>query len=84
MPTIFSSRRGLLRWFQTLGLRGDKGDTGAGVVPGGTTGQVMVKASNTDYDTAWSSDLATALSDIATMQTQITDLTNRVSVLEGL
>lgn len=30
-----------------------KGSTGPGVPTGGTTGQVLNKASNTDYDTAW-------------------------------
>jgi hypothetical protein len=35
------------------GPRGDKGDAGVGVAAGGTTGQVLTKASNTDYDTTW-------------------------------
>ena len=47
------------------GVKGDTGDTGpqgeqgiqgipgGGVNAGGTTGQVIAKASNTDYDTAW-------------------------------
>lgn len=34
-------------------LKGDKGDTGEGVVSGGTTGQILAKKSNTDYDTEW-------------------------------
>lgn len=47
---------------QTLNLvlpKGDKGDTGAtgatgaGVKTGGTTNQLLAKASNTDYDTQW-------------------------------
>lgn len=33
------------------GPKGDKGDPGAGIIPGGTTGQALVKKSNTDYDT---------------------------------
>lgn len=38
------------------GLKGEKGDTGPagpGVVAGGTTGQVLGKASDNDYDVAW-------------------------------
>ena len=41
------------------GIQGVKGDTGAtgapgaGVIPGGTTGQILAKASATDYDTEW-------------------------------
>lgn len=35
------------------GEKGDKGDTGIGIPTGGTTGQVLAKASNTDYDTEW-------------------------------
>ena len=37
------------------GRTGAKGDTGAGVPTGGLTGQVLAKASATDYDYAWSS-----------------------------
>ena len=35
------------------GATGATGDTGPGVVVGGTTGQVLAKASNDDYDTEW-------------------------------
>lgn len=34
-----------------------------GVPAGGTTGQVLIKASTTDYDTEWSSDIQTQLDD---------------------
>lgn len=35
------------------GEKGDKGDTGYGIPSGGTTGQALKKASNTDYDYHW-------------------------------
>ena len=35
------------------GQKGDTGDAGQGVPTGGTTGQVLVKRSETDYDTEW-------------------------------
>ncbi len=35
------------------GDQGDQGDPGVGVADGGTTGQVLAKASDTDQDTAW-------------------------------
>lgn len=35
------------------GDKGDKGDTGEGVVAGGSKGQVLTKASDTDFDTEW-------------------------------
>lgn len=35
------------------GEKGDKGDPGSGIIPGGTTGQVLAKKSNTNYDTEW-------------------------------
>lgn len=35
------------------GPKGDKGDPGVGIIPGGITGQALVKKSNTDYDTEW-------------------------------
>nr|DAM45674.1 MAG TPA: hypothetical protein [Bacteriophage sp.] len=33
------------------GINGTNGKDGIGVIPGGTTGQALVKKSNTDYDT---------------------------------
>lgn len=38
------------------GLQGPKGDTGVGVAAGGTTGQFLIKKSNTDYDTEWAAE----------------------------
>lgn len=44
----------------STGAKGDKGDTGAtgaaglGLPQGGTTGQILYKVSETDYDTYWS------------------------------
>lgn len=35
------------------GAKGDQGDPGPGVASGGTTGQYLVKSSNTNYDTGW-------------------------------
>lgn len=35
------------------GEQGEQGDPGVGVPVGGTTGQVLAKASNADYDTLW-------------------------------
>jgi hypothetical protein len=36
------------------GPAGAKGDAGLGLPSGGTTGQILVKNSSTDYDTSWS------------------------------
>jgi hypothetical protein len=41
------------------GPTGATGPTGPGVAAGGTTGQALVKNSNTDYDTEWT-DIAGA------------------------
>lgn len=38
------------------GDAGPQGDPGEGVPTGGTTGQVLVKASNDDYDTEWATN----------------------------
>lgn len=38
----------------TAGAAGATGATGPGVATGGTTGQVLTKASNANYDTTWS------------------------------
>jgi hypothetical protein len=41
----------------STGLTGVTGATGSGVPAGGSAGQFLVKASNSDYDTAWTSSL---------------------------
>ena len=45
--------RGLIGATGARGLPGARGDIGIGVLAGGTTGQVLSKQSNTDYDTTW-------------------------------
>lgn len=42
-------------WYDVgpMGTQGPKGDIGWGVSEGGTVGQVLVKNSDTDYDTSW-------------------------------
>jgi len=35
------------------GAKGEKGNDGAGVPAGGSAGQILVKLSDADYDTAW-------------------------------
>ena len=42
-------------WYDvgSMGTQGPKGDIGWGVSEGGTVGQVLVKNSDTDYDTSW-------------------------------
>lgn len=40
-------------------LKGDKGEKGEGIPTGGTTGQVLSKKSNTNYDYEWTNNEAT-------------------------
>ena len=42
-------------WYDvgSMGTQGQKGDIGLGVPEGGTVGQVLVKNSDTNYDTSW-------------------------------
>lgn len=40
---------------RTVGKRGIQGEPGEGIPVGGTPGQLLVKSSDTDYDTEWSS-----------------------------
>jgi hypothetical protein len=42
----------------TTGTTGSTGATGAGVASGGTSGQILIKNSATDYDTSWVNNLA--------------------------
>lgn len=48
------------------GPTGATGPAGPGVADGGTTGQVLVKASGTDYDTAWAAVTSALLTGLAT------------------
>ena len=50
-------------------LRGPKGDPGVGIPPGGAAGQVLMKVSDTDYDTDWQTP---------------TDLKKQIEALDGL
>jgi hypothetical protein len=47
------------------GAQGEKGDTGEGVAAGGTTGQVLIKSSNTNYETSWSTNSLNNLSNVS-------------------
>jgi hypothetical protein len=49
---------------KTVDTKGEKGDAGAGVAQGGSTGQVLVKKSNTDYDTEWKDAPASGVSSV--------------------
>lgn len=57
---IYTKRNG--RWVKhislkappaSIGLTGPQGPAGVGIATGGTTGQVLAKASNANYDTEW-------------------------------
>lgn len=52
-------------WYDvgSMGTQGPKGDIGWGVSEGGTVGQVLVKNSDTDYDTAWSTIIESGSND---------------------
>lgn len=67
-------------------LAGREGPTGQGVPAGGTTGQVLTKQSNSDYDTDWETPTGGSsttggtfrlgATDITTTSTSFVDLTN--------
>lgn len=59
MPTIqLSTRRNTIK----IKGRGPRGLPGIGIPVGGTTGQVLTKDSNTDYDTEWTTITGTVIS----------------------
>jgi hypothetical protein len=51
------------------GPQGEQGDPGVGVPVGGTTGQVLAKASATDYDTEWTDSVTPTGTQILTNKT---------------
>jgi hypothetical protein len=65
--TIKIVRPSYIYKINTTGKKGPKGDSGEGVPAGGSTGQVLTKQSNTDYDSNWtnagSGDMARAVYD---------------------
>lgn len=46
----------------SAGATGEQGPAGPGVAAGGSTGQILKKASNADYDTAWQDESGAVLS----------------------
>ncbi len=48
--------RGVIGYTGVAGGKGDPGNPGEGVPAGGTTGQKLIKGSNTDFDTEWADD----------------------------
>ena len=61
----------------SIGPVGPKGDTGAGIATGGTTGQYLVKSSNNNYETTWSTLPAASLT-----STDVSRLTGATSNLQ--
>lgn len=66
------------------GDKGDKGDPGVGVPTGGSTGQVLGKLSNDDYDTGWIDVLSQADLDEALqpINDRLVNFDNRLNDLE--
>lgn len=66
------------------GDKGDKGDPGVGVPTGGSTGQVLGKLSNDDYDTGWIDVLSQADLDEALqpINDRLDNFDNRLNDLE--
>lgn len=66
-----------------VGRRGLQGEPGEGVLAGGTTGQALVKASNTDFDTEWSNagsgDMAAAVYDPQAIADDAFDVDNHTN-----
>jgi hypothetical protein len=56
----FKIGNGTDNWNTLPYATGPVGPTGAGVAAGGTTGQILVKLSGTNYDTGWTSNYATS------------------------
>ena len=53
------------------GVQGPAGQNGVGVIAGGTTGQVLAKKSNTDYDTEWQTPSSSGMTNPMTAQGDI-------------
>ena len=65
------------------GPQGDPGPAGVGVPAGGTTGQVLAKASGTDYDTEWATPDTDFVRSDVTCITGADAVTNIVSLTQA-
>lgn len=61
-------------------LKGSKGDNGVGVVAGGTTGQVLTKKSNTNYDTEWTTPSGGGGTTLTAGYNVVIDSNNKINV----
>lgn len=61
------------------GAKGDPGDDGVGIPSGGTTGQVLKKASATDYDVEWGNATGGVWGSITGTLSDQTDLQNALN-----
>ncbi len=64
------------------GAKGEKGDPGEGVPTGGTTGQVLTKKTDADYDTEWTDPSADITVDDALSPTSENPVQNKVVTLQ--
>ncbi len=54
-----------------IGPKGDTGDVGIGVPTGGTTGQILNKKSNDNYDTVWATLDISSKADVSYVDTEL-------------
>ena len=64
----------------TDGAKGDTGPAGVGIATGGTTNQVLAKASNDDYDTKWVNAGGEGSGDVQSVNTIEPDVNGNVQV----
>ena len=70
---LFKVGDGLTAWtgLSYGGLQGTSGTNGQGVPSGGTSGQVLVKNSSTNYDTSWVSTIQPYENDQTILSNQV-------------
>ena len=78
-PTVLSMALGVPGPAGAQGPAGSNGTNGVGVPTGGTTGQALVKASGTNYDTTWASINSAAWGNITGTLSSQTDLQNALN-----
>lgn len=62
------------------GQKGDNGNDGVGVVAGGTTGQVLTKKSNTNFDTEWTTPSGGGGTTLTAGYNVVIDSNNKINV----
>lgn len=78
--SVLATEENIALEFKAPGLQGPVGE---GFPPGGTTGQILIKNSNQDYDASWSSGPINQIANIENILAASGVLANKANMIDG-